>query len=374
MAAKIPNLKWPQISAFRLARHHLLAHSPRDIVAVSRGVSGIQAQVMAAARLALWARTRGLRQSDIESALYEARSLVKTLCMRRTLHLVPSDELPFYINALKPSRMAALMRVMSRFGITEKDVDLMNRTVMEELSSGPRTRGELNAVVRPRMPTKVKAWMDRVSSTFSPALTEGLICYGPDKGRETTLVRVDQWLPRLKASPEQESKRILFRRYLSAYAPATLHDLSYWSGMSMKEVRQIPELLDGELARIEIGGKEALILTDHRDELMKSQAAKDSVRLLPGFDPYMLGHADKTPLLKPEHYKRVYRNQGWISQVVLLNGEVAAIWSHTRRGKRLFIEIEPLRELPKKTRALIQEQAASLAAFLDTAWEIEFTH
>jgi hypothetical protein len=141
----------------------------------------------------------------------------------------------------------------------------------------------------------------------------------------------------------------------------------------MKEVRQIPDLLDGDLARIEIGGKEALILTDDHDELMESQAAKDSVRLLPGFDPYMLGHADKAPLLQPEHYKRVYRNQGWISQVVLLNGEVAAIWSHTRCGKRLFIEIEPLRELPKRTRALIQEQAAGLAAFLETPADIVFT-
>jgi hypothetical protein len=224
------------------------------------------------------------------------------------------------------------------------------------------------------MPKKVKAWMDRVSSPFSPALTEGLICYGPDRGKETTFVRVDQWLPRHKAISEQESKRVLFRRYLNAYGPATPQDLSYWSGMPMKETRgEVLGLLDGELAAVDIGGKEALILTDDHDELIESRPAKDSVRLLPGFDPYMLGHADKSPLLGPEHYKRVYRNQGWISPVVLLNGGVAAIWSHTRRGKKLSIEIEPLRPISKKIRSLIEEEASSLGAFLDFACELVFT-
>src|SRR5262249_7161116 len=187
-----PNLSWPQISAFRLARHNLLAPSSAGAVTVSRNICGIQAQVMASAHVAAWARAHHLRRADLTSALNETHSLVKTLCMRRTLHLVPSDELPVYINALRPSRMAALMRVMSRFGITERDVDGMNRTVVETLSPGPMTSCELKGLIRPRMAPKIKAWMDRVSSPFSPALTQGLICYGPHNGKDTTYVRIDQ--------------------------------------------------------------------------------------------------------------------------------------------------------------------------------------
>jgi hypothetical protein len=327
---------------------------------------------MTSAHMALWARTLGLRPADITSALFETRSLVKTLCMRRTLHLIPSDDFQIYITALKPSRMAAILRIMSRFGITRRDVDKMNRDVVEELSSGPTTLGELNTLIRPKVGLKIKAWMDRVSSPFSPAITEGLICYGPYRGKETTYVRVDQWLPRQSAVPEHDAKRILFRRYLSAYGPATLQDLSYWSGMPMKEIRAVPNLLDGELTRVGVSGRPGLMLSADQDELMSSRPARDSVRLLPGFDPYMLGHADKTPLLEPEHYKRVYRNQGWISPVVVVNGEVSAIWSSKRRGKLLSIEVEPLRNLPKRIRLLINEEAASLAAFLDTAIEAAF--
>src|SRR5262249_25425346 len=101
------SLNWQQISAFRLARHSLLAPTARDPVAISRTLCGIQAQVMGSAHMAVWARAHHLRRADIASALNETRSLVKTLCMRRTLHLVPSDEFPVYISALRTSRMAA---------------------------------------------------------------------------------------------------------------------------------------------------------------------------------------------------------------------------------------------------------------------------
>jgi hypothetical protein len=365
------NLNWQQISAFRLARHNLLARKAGDPVAVSRAICGIQAQLMASAHMAVWARGHDLRPADITAALAKTRSLVKTLCMRRTLHLVPSDEFPLYISALKPSRMAALMRVMSRFGITQKDVDCLNGTVVDALSSGPMTRAELYALVRPRMNQKIKAWMERVASPFSPTLTEGLICYGPENGRETTFVRADQWLPRLETIPEQEAKRALFRGYLGAYGPATLQDVAYWSGMSMKEARQVLALLEGDLTEVQVVDKPALILSRDYEELIAGGPVKDSVRLLPGFDPYLLGHADKTPLVRPDDYKRVYRNQGWITPVVLVNGEVAAIWTSKRRGRFLSIEVEPLRKLPGRIRAQIEEEAASLGAFLECPVEVK---
>jgi hypothetical protein len=221
------------------------------------------------------------------------------------------------------------------------------------------------------MNQKIKAWMERVASPFSPTLTEGLICYGPENGRETTFVRVDEWLPRLEAISEQEAKRILFRRYLGAYGPATLHDLAYWSGMSMKETVDVTALLDGQLTSVRVGDKGGLILSGDFEELIEGGPVKDSVRLLPGFDPYLLGHSDKTPLVSPDDYKRVYRNQGWISPVVLVNGEVAAIWSSKRRGKHLSIEVEPLRKLPKRIWALIEEEALSLGVFLECPVEIK---
>ena len=61
----------------------------------------------------------------------------------------------------------------------------------------------------------------------------------------------------------------------------------------------------------------------------------NSVHLLPYFDVYLLAHGFKEHFLKPQFYKRVYRNQGSISPVVLINGEIAGVWSTSCREKLL---------------------------------------
>src|SRR5215831_13889155 len=82
-----------QIHAFRLRRHHLLDQTAKDLVTICRDVCGVQAQIMSAAQLQLWARNPAITPAMVSDALWQKRSLVKTTLMRQTLHLVPSDEL-----------------------------------------------------------------------------------------------------------------------------------------------------------------------------------------------------------------------------------------------------------------------------------------
>src|SRR6202023_3550935 len=129
-------LRWSQVAAFRLARHHLVDRTSTDLVEVCRDLCGIQAQVMSSAAMACWARVPGITPAAIHSALWKRRTLVKPLCMRLTLHLLPSADLPIYISALKRSHLAALQRVMARFGMTATDADALNGLVVEALRSG----------------------------------------------------------------------------------------------------------------------------------------------------------------------------------------------------------------------------------------------
>ena len=207
-------------------------------------VCGIQSQVMAAAQMAFWARMHGLTRADIRSALWKSRTLVKTSCMRQTLHLLPAADFSIYINALRRSRVEALRRIMSKFGITQKEFDGMNEAVMEALGAGPMTQGELADQIASKVGKNVRTWMEHVWSVFRPAIVEGLICYGPDRGQEVTFVRVDQWLPRQREVSAQEAQQVLLRRYLSAYGPATLQDFSRWTGIPMKEARAVGESLE----------------------------------------------------------------------------------------------------------------------------------
>ncbi len=361
-----------QISAFRLTRHHFVDENLADLTTVCRNVCGVQSQVMAAAQMAFWARMHGLTRADIHSALWKSRTLVKTSCMRQTLHLLPAADFSIYINALRRSRVEALRRIMSKFGITQKEFDGMNEAVMEALSAGPMTQGELTDQIASKVGKNVRTWMEHVWSVFRPAIVEGLICYGPDRGQEVTFVRVDQWLPKQREVCAQEAQRVLLRRYLSAYGPATLQDFSRWTGIPMKEARAVWGSLEEELVEVCVEDRKGWILREDYQKLAKSNLGDQILRLLPSFDPYMLGHVDKNHLVDSPYYKRVYRSAGWISPVVLLNGRAIGIWSNSRRGNRLSLEIQPFENFSKSVHRKIQEEAASLGDFLETSWEIKF--
>jgi len=253
--------------------------------------------------------------------------------------------------------------------MTAKDVDALNGLVVEALGSGSMSKHNLTRAIRPRGNKKVQAWMDRVSSFCSPALTEGLICYGPeqDRANEAVFVRVDQWLPKQKKVDGSASRQILLRSYLRAYGPATVQDFSFWSGISMKDSREVWNKLAQELAEVSVEGQKRSILDQDLNELAESSLDEDVVRLLPAFDSYLLAHARKDHMVKDQCYKRVYRNQGWISPVVLINGKIAGIWSCARKGKALALEAEFFEKPPRRLLTKIHDEAESLGKFLNAS-------
>src|SRR5258708_21511877 len=111
------------ISRFRLGRHHVLDEPPADAITICRDICGVQAQVMSSAFLQLWARNHAITRTEVETALWQSRTLVKTSLMRETLHLIPADEFPVYIAALKPSPMAGALRVIAKFWIVRRQSD-----------------------------------------------------------------------------------------------------------------------------------------------------------------------------------------------------------------------------------------------------------
>src|SRR5271167_5207297 len=140
------------IAGFRLRSHHLSDAAPqnKDPVTICRDICGVQAQVMSAAYLQLWTRNHALTRAQIENALWKTRTLVKTSLMRQTLHLIPTDEFPLYVAALKPSRVAQAMRVMERCGITRAESEALIPLIMETLSAGPLSRPAIAAAIRPK--------------------------------------------------------------------------------------------------------------------------------------------------------------------------------------------------------------------------------
>jgi uncharacterized protein YcaQ len=355
----------PAIARFRLARHHLLETTRAEAVTVARDICGMQAQVMSAAYLQLWARNHAITRPKIESALWQKRSLVKTSLMRQTLHVIPADAFPMYIAALRASRVAGALRIMSKFKIGREEADALTALITDALSAGPLGHAAITDAIRPKVSKRVRAWMDKVWSIVRiwVPIAEGLICCGPGEGNEVAFIRVDQWLGKVQPLSEEKARMDLLRGYLRAYGPATLTDFSHWSGMPAAEVRPLRAMLGEELAEIKVENQSSLLLRDDVPALHAAHEGKNSVRLLPHFDPYLLAHREKDHLLGAEHYKRVYRNQGWISPVLLVDGRIAGTWSYKLQGKKVQVTVQPFSKLSRAIRTAIAQEADMLARF-----------
>ncbi len=362
-------LKSSQVSAFRLARHHFLDSQPAPVLAICRDVCGMQAQVMSAAEMAWWARNHALKRVDIQSALWQSRTLIKTFAQRGTLHILTAEDFPIYIAALQRSQVERIHKFMARLDLSAKEADNLHAATMHALQAGPLTQGELTEQVKKRVGKKVRAAMAIFWNIFRPSFCEGLLCYGPPRGQEVTFIRVDQWLPPQKEWPELEARQMLLRRYLRAYGPATPQDFSRWTGIAMNEAKAVFASLMDELVEIQNTEVKGFVLLEDLEQLHKRKLTRQTLRLLPSFDPYMLGHADKSLLVDSQNYKRVYRNQGWLSHVVLLNGKAIGVWTYSRRSKLWGLAIEPFEKLSKTMRAQTLAEAESLQNFLGNSWE-----
>ncbi len=354
-----------------MAKHHLLNASRPSPVDICANISGVQAQMMSAAEIGLWARNHSLTRAEIRGELAKGRTLVRTSLMRQTLHIIPVNEFSVYINALKTSRMAPIMRMMSRFRIPRAEVDLLNANIVEALRHGPLSHAEIKKIVEPKASKNMKAWMAKIWSPVRTAVVLGMICYGPDRGGGITFVRTEQWLPKQPAVDALEALQILLFKFMSAYGPATPRDFSKWSGISMKEVKPVWDSWTDHLVEVSVEGSRAWALRKQLLALQNAKFSAPSLRLLGSFDPFLLAHHGKDHLVPKRHYKSVYRDAGWISPVVLLNGRIAGIWRHSQKGKSISVDVSLHGKLSKDDRALLEEEVASLGKFLGAPAQVK---
>jgi hypothetical protein len=124
------------------------------------------------------------------------------------------------------------------------------------------------------------------------------------------------------------------------------------------------------VVEVRVDGADGWLLAEHLDE---ARAARPSglVRLLPAFDHYVVA-APRDGQAGPDaaNRSRVYRPQGWLSPVVLVDGRIAGVWRHERAGSALRVAVEPFEAISAPVRAGVEAEAERLAAFLGGSPEV----
>jgi hypothetical protein len=193
----------------------------------------------------------------------------------------------------------------------------------------------------------------------------GVICFGPDRDGEPTYVLLADWTPAGDAMEEDAARAELTRRYLGAYGPAGPQDLAAWSGLSLSEARAGFEMVSAELLEVEVDGSSTWMLKTCAAWLDEPQAGTLTVRLLPSYDPYLLGYRNRDLCVPQRYAKRIHPGGGVIRPILLVDGCAAGTWRLKRRSSGFVVVVEPFESLGVEVMRALEDEVRELGRFLE---------
>lgn len=353
-----------QVLAFTLWRQYLTQPAEQPLEVVSRLIA-IQAQYTASIPLAIWSRCPNLSLNWVKATLSNKRTLVKTWCLRGTVHVLASADLAIMMQAIGEQQLRNYEYFMrTRRKVDGQRLQSLYKEILRALAQCPLRRSELHEAVPELANVQGASWGLDVKGL---AFTGALVLANADEG-ETRFARREMWLSDLPWEPpsQVEAQKELLLRYLATYGPATMQDFAHWCGLKMKTVHNIWVACSQELILTEVVGRKGKYYLRCQDEhlVRDSDNALTRVCFLPKFDPLMMVYKDKSRFIDDENLVRVYRPAGQVESIILLQGCAVATW-RIRPGKmKLHLTIAPFRCLERHEQSQIYNEAEKLATFL----------
>ena len=353
--------------------HPSRSAQPASPAQVLGEIFALQAQDLPAALLSMRPRSAGLTAAQIEAARQEDRSIAWTWCLRGTLHLVTAEDARWLVPLLGPALIAGDWRRMIQTGWDETSAARAQALLQAALSDqGPLTRAQIAHLLEAHhLPFKGQA----TPHLLFRAVLLGILISGPDHGKQHTYTRFETWLGQPTPLPRAEALTRLALRYLQAYAPAAPTDLAYWSGIKRSEARAAWASLADQLLEVQVEHEgqvqTAWLLQSQLPWLDEPPQDTPIVRLLPRFDTFWMGYANRDLLIDPANSPRV-ANGGIINPTLLVDGRVLGIWKAARRKKVQEVTLQPFVPLSTPVLDQIQIEIDDLSRFLQqpVTWQV----
>jgi len=359
------------------ARHALAARRPKaDLARLADDLAGIHATDPASVYMELRARTTDLTRADVESALYDDRSLVKVLGMRRTM-FVASPAFAGLINAATTVDIAVrerkrLYQMLTGAGITtepERWVARVERETVDVLGElGEATAADLTRRV-PGLREQIsfgegKTWAGKVGvSTRLLFLlsAEGRIIRGRPKGSWLSSmyrwVPMDRWVEGgLEPWPAERAHAELVRHWLRAFGPGTQRDLQWWTGWTVARTKAALRAVEAVQIELEEGATGWAL----PDDLETTPDPGPWVALLPSLDATIMAWKDRDWYLDGL-YRDLFDNAGNAGPTAWVDGRVVGLWA---QRSNLEVGYRLLKDVGREATNALGAEAARLTAWL----------
>jgi hypothetical protein len=346
VAARIRRISAEQRRA-RLARRHHIAPKERaaDVATAVEDLVAVHSTDPASVFIGLAQRTRKATTASIEHELYEARSIVRMLGMRRTVHVVGVDLVPV-VHASSTRAVSARERkrtldFVERAGIPEPKrwlEKLEDKTVRALEQRGEATATELARDV-PGLSQRLTInegtkWAGTISVStrvLSLLAADGRIVRGRPRGSwissQYRWAPISSWLPAgVKEPPTAEARAQLVERWLRCYGPGTVNDIKWWTGWTLGEVRSA--LADLAVEEVDVDGSTGVVLAG---DVAPVKAPAPFAVLLPALDSTVMGWSDRSWFLGP-HGPLLFDGSGNAGPTVWWDDRVVGGWAQRKNG------------------------------------------
>lgn len=343
-----------------LSRQLLLKRTALTPVAAIERLAGLQAQWSPAPYIGLWSRLSTFAIADLERALTE-RAVVKATLMRGTLHLVSAKDYPSLAVATTAARADSWIPASRRIAGDPKKV---HREALRYART-PRTREELAAFLTTQ----------GIAADVAPAMlwwliaAHGWLVHVPPSGtwshhRAGDLLAADAWIAGAREPAVDDAVRHAVTRYLAAFGPASVEDISSWSSIRTPVVRSAIAALGASVRTFADARGRALF--DLKGAPRPDADTPAPVRYLPKWDSTLLAYvpADRVRILPESHRKIVIGKNGDVAQTILVDGVVAGTWTVTVKPREATISVRAFARLSKTDATALVDEGERLARFI----------
>jgi hypothetical protein len=335
----------------------------RDAADVVAWFGAVQAQEVGPARWGLGQRMVGsTRDADVARALDEGR-ILRTHVLRPTWHFVAPEDLPWMVRLSGPRILRGMGGRHRQLGLDAETCVRATACFERALAGGHHlTRRELGARLAD---IGIDARSGpRLAHLSMVAELEGVICSGPQRGREPTYALLAERAPGGRALAGEEAVAELVLRYYQSHGPATLRDFAWWSGLTMADARRGLEM--HRAASAIAGGLTYWWIGDGGAVRSTSEA---EVHLLPVYDEYVVAYRDRT--LVPHGPSRPGADATVIFQhALIIDGHVAGTWKVRRRDDAIAVDVTAMRRLRRAERDAVRAAEKRYGRFVGAGVEV----